>query len=671
MHLSLNSSQERAVRCPLKPTIVIAGPGSGKTHVIISRIHYMIDYLKCAPQHILVVTFSKLAALEMQDRFAKIYETPGVVFGTLHSIFYKILKKADPYKYRLENLLNDNEKKQIIQSLLMKLDVSEEQDFIDEFLRHLSLVKNELISPQYYHPDGISQDVFLKLYFAYESYKERAEKFDFDDMLVDCYHLLSLNDHILKAVRHQYRYVLIDEFQDINRVQFEIIKMLVDKCQNIFAVGDDDQSIYKFRGAKPEFLLDFKNYFKETQIFFLEVNYRSTKSILNCSSALIKYNQNRYTKNLTTPNSSGPFPKLVSCKDGKEQASLVLQQVIDLKGKGEKLSEIAIIYRTNLEARAVIEMLLTAHIPFYIRDGMITLYDQWITKDILAYLTLSKDLNNVPMALQIINKPKRYISKIVLDSANRLDGNLFSNLLSSDALSEWQKNYIQKLLFDLQTLGEKNLKDAIQYIRKTIGYENYLVDYCEYRKIPSTTLFEVLDEIEDSAQDFTEVTQWEDFLKEVSQNIKKQSENKTLVKDAVILTTIHGAKGLEFNNVFIINLIEGNLPHHKSHQNAEIEEERRLFYVAMTRAKTNLYLYTPQERYGKTSSTSSFIDELISSYLKDYAKQNQLVTHQKFGKGKIVKIMDNGVLAIQFNSHMIRKIDGQYCLCNGIITLEE
>jgi DNA helicase-2/ATP-dependent DNA helicase PcrA len=671
MNLDLNVSQKQAVTCPVSPTIVIAGPGSGKTHVIINRIHYMIKTLNCLPSHILVVTFSKLAAREMNERFNKQYADEKVNFGTLHSIFYRILRQSDPIKYHLQNLINENEKKIILQNLFMKLQVDEYEDFIDEFLKHLALMKNQLINPKHYYPDGLSKEVFLKLFHEYEYYKEINQKFDFDDMLVDCYYLLDSDKILLNKVRQQYRYVLVDEFQDINLVQFEIIKMITETTQNIFVVGDDDQSIYKFRGAKPEFLLQFKNHFKDANQFFLDVNYRSTEHILNYSTAVIAYNKNRYLKKLTTPNEQGTLPEIIHCKDVKDEAISILNQIIALKNSGQKWSDMAIIYRTNLEARPIVEMLLSAHIAFTLRDGMISLYDQWITKDILGYLTLAQNPNNTELALKIINKPKRYISKAVIEATSRLEGTFLFNLLSSGDLTEWQKNYIQQLLFDLQTIKEKPLNEAIAYIRKNIGYENYILDYCSYRKMPHTTLFEVLDEIEDSSSEFKSVTDWEAFLIDVSQRAKEETNGSKAVKDAVTLTTIHGAKGLEFENVFIINLIEGNIPYHKSNNEIEIEEERRLLYVAMTRAKKQLYLYIPAEKYAKPAQCSSFIEQLLSQYLLDRLQKNKVIIHKKFGRGEVIKIMDNYLIEVQFGSQMIRKIDGNYCLNNGIIYWEE
>ena len=478
--MNLNESQQKAVTCLLKPTLVIAGPGSGKTHVIINRVNYMINQLGCAPHHILVVTFSKLAAEEMKQRYENNYGTIGVTFGTLHSVFYRILRRSNPKRYAIESLLLEDKKKNILQNLAKELELTEEEDFIDQFIKHLSLMQNQLITEQNYYPEGISEDTFIKLLKKYRDFKERHQLFDFDDMLIDCYYLLENDSTIAKAVSNQYQYILIDEFQDINEVQFRIIKKITSSNGQIFVVGDDDQSIYQFRGAKPEFLLDFKKHFTEVEEIYLNINYRSSQNILKYSLALIEHNTTRYQKVLTTPNSKGNLPVHVKCKDTKEEALLIVNEIIKYKNSGVGLNDMAIIYRTNLQARPIVEGLLAANIPFCLRDGMVSLYDQWITQDLLAYLYLADNINQPELVRRIINKPKRYISQATLEQTMASEGHFFMNLLSLENLTEWQKNYIHQLLFDLQVLKEKDLKDAITYIRKNIGYDGYVVNYAAF-----------------------------------------------------------------------------------------------------------------------------------------------------------------------------------------------
>ncbi|PHV70673.1 ATP-dependent DNA helicase [Sporanaerobium hydrogeniformans] len=667
--MNLNENQLQAVKCPLGPTIVIAGPGSGKTQVIIQRLYHMITHLHCSPQSILVVTFSKLAALEMRERYIKSYGASSITFGTLHSVFYRLLRQYDPLRYDLSNLLSEDEKKKVIQKLYIGLEAEEYEDFVEEFLRHLTLMKNQLIEAKHYYPDGLSRELFLKLYQQYEQYKERHQKFDFDDMLVHCYFLLKQEPSLLQRIHQRYHYLLIDEFQDINVVQFEIIKQLTGDQAQLFVVGDDDQSIYKFRGSKPEFLLDFKKHFQKAHEIYLSANYRCSGHIVHYSSALISANKTRYPKELTTPNPLGPLPQMIDCKTGEEQAQKILEQLIHYKEQGQAWKEMAVIYRTNLGARPIVQALLQANIPFCLRDGMMTLYHQWVTQDILAYLKLAQNPQALEQALRIINKPKRYISKSILARTTTLPGSLLFNLLKEEELSEWQRNYIDKLIYDLQLLREKKLKEGITYIRHTIGYDNYITDYASYRKIPVMPLFEVLDEIEESAQNFSEVISWEAFLKEMAEQIQQSTTKQKAMSDVLTLTTMHGSKGLEFQSVFILDVIDGVIPHQKSSH--DIEEERRLLYVAMTRARENLLLYIPSEKHGKPVTPSPFIAELRQPFLANYFKVGHFIYHRALGRGKIIEVQDNYLLLVRFKGEKIRKIDGNYCLNNGIIRWEE
>ena len=666
--MKLNENQKRAITSSLDPTIVIAGPGSGKTQVICHRINYMINSLGCVPMHILVVTFSKLAAEEMKERYIQQFGNEPVNFGTLHSIFYRILRKANPTQYDLNKLLMDDKRKVLLEQLIKEAEIDEGEDFLDGFIRHLSLMKNQLIIPNDYEPSGISKSAFLQLEKRYEAYKARHGLFDFDDMLVDCYYLLKNDEQLLRMVATRYRYVLVDEFQDINLVQFEILKLIVSEHQHLFVVGDDDQSIYQFRGAKPAYLLDFKKYFKLAQEIYLNVNYRCSGAILESSLSLIEKNVNRYHKDLVTPNPYGQQPIMVACKDAREEALHIIDQIAKYKKASIPLEEMAVIYRTNLQARPIVEQLIGANIPFCLRDGMISLYDQWITKDILAYLHLAQDKNDDELLTKIINKPKRYISKVNLEIAKKSDQSTLMTLLGMETLSIWQKDYLQEFLFDLQVIKEKSLVEAIRYIRHHIGYQNYLLEYAAYRKMPAESLLEVLDDIEDSASSYDILETWEESLRQMANQLRMTPKKRQ--KDMLTLTTMHGAKGLEFNTVFVIDLVDGIVPYHKS-LGEEIEEERRLLYVAMTRAKEHLYLYLPRQKHGKAADISPFVQELKRSELDRKLKIGQVIYHKNLGKGTITKVLDNSIIIVQFVSGEKRKIDSIYCINNAIIAWED
>ncbi|MGL5677114.1 MAG: ATP-dependent helicase [Cellulosilyticaceae bacterium] len=662
----LNSNQLEAVTAPLGPTMVIAGPGSGKTFVITQRIHYMLETFGCDPSHILVITFTKAAAEEMKERYYQLYGGSRVQFGTFHSVFYKILRLVDPEKYDLSHLISEDNKKRVIEKLYKEIDGESHEDFVEVFLGHLTLMKNQLIQPKYYNPDGISKELFIKVYQGYDAYKERQGLFDFDDMLVDCYYALIHNEHLLEHMRRRYKHILIDEFQDINCVQFEVIKLLAEKHKDLFVVGDDDQSIYQFRGAKPEFLLSFETYFNPVKKVILDVNYRSTQPILAYSNALIAHNTNRYTKAMKTSKLEGEKPAFCTCKDPKEQAAAITNQIIELTKGETKLSECAVIYRTNIQARPLIEMFMSAHIPFVLKDTIHTLYDQWMTKDMLAYLHLAKNRNNPEKIMQIINRPSRYISKAALADAVKVDGDLLNTLTKSDLLTQWQKDYIQEFIYHLQCLQRKPLQDAITYISKTIGYEKYLQEYANFRKMPVSNLMDVLADITESAASFEDVDTWEEHLKLMAMGLKQNAKNTK--QDGVVLSTMHSAKGLEFTYVFIVDAVDGVIPHSKSLDEKQLEEERRLLYVGMTRAKEKLFIYLPQQRYQEKVSISPFIDEML--YKPITIEEGATITHKHYGKGTILQLHEPKA-RIAFADGTIRVIDYTYCIKQKLIQRED
>lgn len=664
MEKKLNKNQLKAVQAQPGPVMVIAGPGSGKTFVITQRVHHMIEQFKLKDYQILVITFTKAAAEEMKSRYVNTYGHNRVTFGTFHSIFYKILRLMDPKRYDLEHLISEDKKKKIIETLYKELEHEDYEDFVELFLAHLTLVKNELINPRHYNPQGLPKDVFLALYQKYDQYKERNCLFDFDDMLVDCYYALENNEQLLEHMQNKYKHILIDEFQDINAVQFKIIKQLASKHKDLFVVGDDDQSIYQFRGSKPEFLLSFEDYFSPVQKIILDENYRSTEAILTYSNALINHNKVRYEKIMKTALKSEQRPQMISCEDVKAQAKHIVETITKLTNNGTPLNECAIIYRTNIQARPLVEALMTAHLPFVLKDNLLTLYDQWITKDILNYLQLAKDMHQNEKIAQIINKPSRYISKVALADAINKPGNLLENLLTSSLLHQRQKDSIQELIYHLQCLKKKDLSKSISYIRHTIGYENYLKDYANYRQTPFSNLQEIMLEIQESASGFSDVETWEEQLKLMAHGIKTNNNKQ----GGIILTTMHSAKGLEFENVFIVDVIDGVIPHHKSLGEQGIEEERRLLYVAMTRAKQQLFMYIPQKRHQEKTIKSPFIDECF--YLPLKIKKDMMITHKYYGKGKVLEV-EGTKARVAFKDGTNRVFDYEVCLKQKLIFRED
>ena len=666
----LNENQSIAVHLPLGPVMVIAGPGSGKTYVITERVYYMIHHLGCDPRNLLVITFTKAAAEEMKSRYYEKDPNHRVTFGTFHSIFYRILRSSNPERYGLERLIQEDKKKQLIEKIYANMDADDDyEDFVDVFLSHLTLMQNQLIQPKFYNPDGLSKELFLKVYQSYEQYKERHGLFDFDDMLTHTYYLLANDTQVLKFYQKKYKHILIDEFQDINCVQFEIIKLLAGDTPDLFVVGDDDQSIYQFRGAKPEFLLSFQDYFKPVQKVILDVNYRPTEHILRYSNNLIGYNTVRFEKRMSTQRTEGPKPTFIYCEDGTDQGMRLIHELSALSKQQIPLNECAVIYRTNVQARPIIEALRKAQMPFIIKDAMVTLYDQWITKDVLIYLHLAQDRNHIEGILQIINRPSRYISKAALQETiqkvSSTGGDFLNTLCSLDSLNASQRDRVEELIFHLQRLASLPLQKALTYIRSIIGYEHYMLDYAKFRKIPAEGLINLWLELEESAKGYETLHDFEEALIAISKSTKESMKNKN--HQGITLTTMHSAKGLEFQAVFIIDIVDGVVPHTKSLGELQLEEERRLFYVALTRAKTHLYLMIPKNRYEKKTETSPFILEMLSPKVE--LKVGEKVRHKMYGVGTIEKIQGSKAF-IRFKNEQ-KVIDYVYCIKHHLLFMEE
>lgn len=611
----LNKKQTDAVKHLDGPMMVLAGPGSGKTTVITYRVKNLIEYYNISPQKILVITFTKAAATEMSTRFKNITSSNSankVTFGTFHSVFFRIIRSALGYK--LDNVMKEDERKFILRNIINELNIEyeDEEEFLKDISSEISLMKNELVDANYYNTMVCSINDYRKIVAKYEDYKDKNNKIDFDDMLCICWRLLNENTECCAWWQNKYDYVLIDEFQDINRVQYETICLLSKNHNNLFIVGDDDQSIYKFRGARPEFLLKIPEDFINVKTVILDINYRSTDSIINLANKIILNNKHRYNKNIIGTDTKGKEPILLNSENIEQEALLVSKYINKLHNNKIEWSDIAVIFRTNIQARAFVDKFMDLNFPFFIRDEIPNIYDHWIAKDLLAYIKLSLDLNKNNELERIINKPKRYISKLLIHEAKKNQGNMLYNLINLDSTQVWQRTRLEELEYHLNALKKRSPFDCFKYIRQIINYDEYIKQYAEFRKISAKGLFEIADELKEAAKKYTTNEEFLVHVQDFNEELKNQRLTKKNEKlnDAITLTTMHGAKGLEFDAVFIISIAEGIIPHEKSKTIDEIEEERRLFYVGVTRAKKILYLSTINSRYEEKIDKSSFLKEI-------------------------------------------------------------
>ena len=641
------------------PMMVLAGPGSGKTTVITHRIKKLLEQ-GVNPSGILVITFTKAAATEMKERFYRLMDeemdksgetnvSPArdfvtgmyrgaekVSFGTFHSIFYQILKLA--YRFPAGNVLGEDDKRGFFKEFLTKseLEVEDENEFISSVINEISYVKGSQIDLDYYYSQNCPEEWFKKLYTGYDDMLRRTGKIDFDDMLIMCYELFTQRPDILAAGQRKFQYILVDEFQDINRIQYEIVRMLALPENNLFIVGDDDQSIYRFRGAKPEIMLGFMKDYPGAKQVLLAENYRSTRDIVETSLKLIGHNRVRYEKALIPVHGAGRPVEAIIYENSLRQMEDVARKLRLYELAGYKYEDMAVLFRTGNGSGLLAEKMMEYNIPFVMRDAIPNLYSHWIAKDFFAYLTLGGGSRRRSDFYRIMNRPNRYFSRDAFETPD----------VSLDAVKsfyqdkDWMEERVCDLETDLRTIGRLKPAAAINYIRKAVGYDEYLKSYAEFRRLKPEELYEIADQLADSAAGFDTFDAWKTHIQEYEEALKEQKQSGQSGRNTVsarthttaekigtsgteanrengnaeggvTLSTMHSAKGLEYRIVFVIDSNEGVVPHHKASLPADIEEERRLFYVAMTRAKERLHLCAVKERYHRKQEISRFVRECI------------------------------------------------------------
>ncbi|WMJ90045.1 ATP-dependent helicase [Anaerocolumna sp. MB42-C2] len=664
--MDINQSQLTAIHHNKGPMLVLAGPGSGKTLVITRRTEYLISECGVNPQNILVITFTKAAAEEMKERFIRLTggKGQGVNFGTFHAVFFTILKYA--YHYSAANIIREDQKNQFFREIIEHLDmeIEDEKEFILNITSEISLIKGERMDLEHYYSINCSEEIFKKIYKSYENRLRKANLIDFDDMLVLCYELFRERADILAIWQKKFQYILIDEFQDINKVQYDIIRLLALPENNLFIVGDDDQSIYRFRGAKPEIMLNFNKDYPEGKQVQLDVNYRSTEKIVECAARLVKNNTKRFPKNIQANRQGGQEVIMKSFKELKEQNSLVVANILQYYKMGIPFSDMAVLFRTNTQPRALIDKLMEFNVPFQMRDIIPNLYDHWISVNIITYMKLAMGYRDRSYFLQIANRPKRYISRECF-AEPKVD---FIKLREYYGDKEWMLDRIDKLEYDLEFLKNKSPYAAINYIRKGIGYEDYLTEYAAFRRIKAEELMDTLNELQESTREFKTYEEWFRHIEEYQEELKKQVQSQKQDKNSVALVTMHGSKGLEYKVVFIVDANEGITPHRKAVLEADMEEERRLFYVAVTRAKEYLHIYSVKERYNKELSCSRFVGEMLLD--REALKAGTKIEHKSYGAGTI-KSNAQGKLIIYFDElKKERTLDLEYCIQNKLLTLK-
>lgn len=564
--------------------LVVSCPGSGKTTVIIERLKRMVES-GINPESMLNITFTKAAAEEMAARFKK-QSNKTVFFSTIHSFCYQVLCKE--LGYTKDNIMKESDKWTFISGqLIHKVSPGEMEEMVKMMMSEISYVKNKELNPSIYRPLNCEQELFYDIYQKYDAYKNDMRKIDFDDMLIMLRDYFVDNPAVLKKYQQIYKYISVDEFQDVNSIQAEICYMLAGENGNLFVVGDDDQSIYKFRAADSSIMLGFPKQFPNGKVIYMGTNYRSGKGIVKIASNLIIHNRNRFDKIFKAFKAEDGKVMIAKFDNSNEQAKVIVDQIKkQCSNEGLKYEDVAILYRNNNLAIPFIAQLMKEEIPFYTSEVPKSHHD-FIYEDIMAYYRIVKKNAKRGDFQRILNRPSRYLKAELFRHCDNIAQALDVCKLQQNSTS--MTNHLNDMVYDLMLLNkcEKPI-EFISYLSDTMNYADWLVQYAEFRgKMPEESLA-ILDTLKEEASQFDHMEDWILYVKHYELKLKELRKNKQ--KKGVCLSTYHSSKGLEWNTVYTVYVNEGITPFAKAETPEDLEEERRMFYVAITRAKENLTL---------------------------------------------------------------------------------
>ncbi len=674
---NLNEQQKNAVLTIDGPVLVIAGPGSGKTRVLTHRIVHIISIKKANPENILAVTFTNKAASEMKNRVTELtnkmslanssgngkninYNLYSTSFPpnfpticTFHSLCVKILREeAELIGYKNDFVIFDaDDQKALVKKIMKKLEIDDEQFNARAVLAEISNAKNELITPQKYEniTDGFFQETVSNIYYEYQKELKRTASFDFDDLIMQTIVLFLNHPDALEKYQNKFKYIMVDEYQDTNHAQYKIINLLSRKYNNIFVVGDDWQSIYKWRGADLRNILEFEKDYPGAKTILLEQNYRSTQEILDVSYGIISKNINRKEKKLFSSKKSGQPIVVYEAADEKGEAEFIVSQIAKLNAqKGLKLKDIAVLYRTNAQSRSIEETFLRYGVPYKIVGG-IKFYMRKEIKDLIAYFRLIQNNNDILSFERIVNIPKRGIGKTTYEkiiNEARKNNNSVIETIFNYGKSDIAKKRMENLLsfagiiqVSKKKSKEMNIVQLLDHILKAIDYKNYIIDGTEEGDLRWENVKELFTAVEKYSK-----LKAEEAIKLFIEEVALASDLDSVddKQDTVTLMTLHSAKGLEYDTIFIIGLEEGLLPHSMSIDNpVEIEEERRLCYVGITRAKNRVNLIFARVRRIFGSSQANYPSRFISdipAHLVDMQNQGYNYLGEEDGESDHINV---------------------------------
>ena len=684
---SLNDRQREAVLYNEGPLLIIAGAGAGKTKTLTTKIAYLIEEEHVSPYNILAITFTNKAAKEMKDRLYLLVgsDASKLQVSTFHSFGLKLLRENyETLGYDKNFVIMDSDDSlTVVKKILKDMDLDPKIYNPRAIRNKISSCKNEMMSPKAYERYAISdyEKIVQQVYEKYETKLQRNNSVDFDDLLLLPIELFKNNPETLDKYQDLYKYLLIDEYQDTNEAQYILTKMISSKNRKITCVGDDSQSIYSFRGANYKNILNFENDYKDAKTILLEQNYRSTSTILDAANQVIKNNRQRKDKNLWTARGVGDKIKYYRSYNERDEAQYVIRKIKELTNRDVDYKDIAILYRTNAQSRVVEEEMLKENLPYKV-IGSINFYNRKEIKDLLAYLRLIHNSKDNVSLLRVINTPKRGIGLKTIENLTEKSDN--EGISMYDAITSGKELEFKNIIEKLKNISEE--LTLTQLIDKVLDASGLRADLESEKTLEAEVRLENLEEFKSITKTFEEregLVSLEDFLLETT--LVSDVEEYKNDPNRISLMTVHSVKGLEFDHVFVVGMEEGIFPHMNSlMESSELEEERRLCYVAITRAKDNLHLVNARRRtlFGKEqiNPVSRFISEidkeLIETNVKDELPQKEeklntgemfreenidyqvgdYVYHETFGTGKVVEVTNTLVSVAFKHPHGVKKL---------------
>lgn len=665
MGYNLDKYQKSAVECMDRNALIVAAPGSGKTTVIINKVNHLVSERHIPNGNIIIITFTKAAAVNMKNRYINTFNrSSSPFFGTFHGLFYKMLLNAG----KNIDIIDGGIAHKIVSNVMTKYFDEVNDDKVKEAINNISLFKTSRSSIDEFKPT-LTKDIFKDALETYEEYKKQYNKWDFDDLALEVLNMLKSDERMLNGYRRLFKYILVDEFQDCDEIQIEFLKLINDGEDNsLFAVGDEDQCIYSFRGSKPEYMVSFDKIFEGGKKYFLSINYRSKKNIVDKSKEVIKFNKSRNNKEIKWNRDSEGIIKWFNTYNERAQAEIIADTICEGKKLNIPYEDNAVLYRTNMESNSIIDVLTKRRIPFTLIDREYNFFEHFICKDILAYLKLAVNEYDRESFFQIINRPFRYVSKTSLAYVKNYskEENPFDILIEKDDTQPFQKKKLDDLKKDIQYLNKISLSSAIAYIIMDLGYVDHLKNYAQKFNQSYDDLEDVVEEFKLAAEGYKTIFEFLKHVNEVKESIEESKKKKE--REGVILSTIHGVKGMEFKNVYIMNICEDTIPHSSS-KDTNLEEERRLFYVGMTRAIDELYLFSPRSRKGQFKDVSRFIIEgkLNDLPVDTYGyEEGDNVSHRTYGLG-VIEELEKDKVKIKFSDDTVRCFSLKVLVDNNLI----